>query len=292
MNWAVWLFDGMEWFTQPEEEKKEQHKKWNTYYKIGYWKDTGYDQRGVLSSLIKEIRIWNCLQALYRTQVMLEAWWNVGRDYIMKRLTIEASETFWWKDVVDYTASVMQFFKEYSYSETDNLYHLICYMCFRWKHCKECEYRWENRLWILLEPYYTWLIWYFVPWVFEWKIKKIEYPSYAMDRHTRLWKSIVNKWWVVDNRWSWTDSWRRKSIEIALSYDLDAINPDTDYPITHHNEGEYVFKPYDRVPYKYFPKNVKELEEYYTLGKEDFKKFVFEVFAELEKEWIYNPKNF
>ena len=229
MNWAVWLFDGMEWFTQPEEEKKEQHKKWNTYYKIGYWKDTGYDQRGVLSSLIKEIRIWNCLQALYWTQVMLEWWGNVWRDYIMKRLTIEVWETFWWADVANYTASVMQFFKEYNYAETDNLYHLVCYMCFRWKHCKDCEYWRENRVWILLEPYFYWLVKYFVPWVFNGSIKKIEYPSYAMDVHTRIGKSTVNKWGVVDNRWSWTDDWRRKSLEIALHYDLDAINPDTDY---------------------------------------------------------------
>ena len=290
----VWLFDDIEELRPEQQEENKAVKKqgWNSYYKLGSWWNTWYEQWWVLSSIIKEIRIWNCLQALYWIQVMLQAGWNKGRDYVMKRLTIEVWETFWWADVANYTASVMQFFKEYNYAETDNLYHLVCYMCFRWKHCKECEYRRENRVWILLEPYFYWLVKYFVPWVFDWSIKKIEYPSYAMDVHTWLWKSTVNKWGVVDNRWSWTDNWRRKSLEIALTYDLDAINPDTDYPVTHHNEGKYVFKEYDKVPYKYFPKNVKELEEYYAMSDNDFRDFMFGVMKEMEEMWLYDTSKF
>ncbi len=259
------------------------------------WEKSWLDQWLCVSAIVKNIRVWNPLMSLYYTHCMLHAWWKRWRDYLLKRLAIEASETFFDNESKNIVNSINQIYWNSTFWETDWVYHLVLMMSSRWKWINELKpfTAWfQSRLGILFECYWTYLEW-FVPKVFNWTKKAPNIASYIKDQHTASWSGYVKKWLVIDNRFSWSTNWRRRNLEIFLSNcneNLEVFELDTNkcFPLWEDKKSYDNFQEWENIDYKYFPKNIKEINYYLDLPFDEFKKFIFDVIKELENLWYYD----
>ncbi len=281
-------------------ETEENNKKDTNFFKIGKRESSWYEQWIVISSLVKEIRIWNPLMSLYRAHIMMHAWWKQGRDYLLKRLVIESWETFIDTETKNVVNSVMNMINSNTFWETDWVYHLVLLLATRGLDkslYKPFTTWWESRTGLKFEILWTYLEW-ITPDIFSGKIKWVKPWSYAYDQHTRKGKKAYNAGQKLDNRWSGSTDGRRASMEIVLKNSkeinweiiVNTINVDNDFPLSQPKESYDTFIEWTEsleIPFA-FPKNLEWVKTMLEMPYDEFKEMMYNDITKLTELWYYN----
>jgi len=274
-------------------ETKEQPKRDTNFFRVGKREKSWYNQRTVLSAVVKEIRIWNPLMAIYWTHIMLHAGDKKWRDYLLKRLAVEASETFIDIETKTTVNSVMNICYSNTFGETDGIYHLVLLMSSRWKDKTMLEpfTAWrESRLWIKFEMLRTYLEW-ITPDIFSGKIKWVKPWSYVFDQHTAIGKKSYTAGIKIDNRFSGSTDWRRANLEIMLWKDLgtNPVDTDNDFPVSQLKETYKIIYDLEQLELPFsFPKSVMDVKDLLSTEQEKFNKEILNDIKILDWLWYYN----
>ena len=215
--------------------------------------------------------------ALYWTHILLHAGEKKARDYILKRLSVESSETFIDATTKQAVNAVMNICYSNTFWETDGIYHLVLLMSSRWKDetmlTPITTWR-ESRLWLKFEILRTYLEW-ITPDIFAGKNKWVKVPSYALDQHTAFGKKAYSAGMKIDNRFSGSTDGRRSNMEIMMLRNLinNPVNTDTDFPRS-QKKSEYktLYKMEQlQIPFR-FPRNLQEVDLFLKMDEIEFKK--------------------